>query len=238
MKKRGFKFGDYDTAAVYGEESPEDPNYAAWTLTSWELSEPELVENYINVPGRLDGPLDASTTLTNGDPSYGHRKLTATFEMSDFDRAEREIMISDMRNLLDGRRHDIEIPDYPYHYLTGRVRVEKLYNDLAHASVRVTAVCNPWLYSKTENKSDLIVTSKKQVELIRNGGSRLVVPTITISGGPVTIEFIGPSYTSVYESLSEGSYQMPDIYLGPMGEGSIHYSGSGILLIRYREAML
>lgn len=246
MEKRGFIFSTsstnmtevYNTADINGVGSTDNPDYQGWTLTSWELSEPELLENYINVPGRLDGPIDASTALTDGDPRYGSRNLTATFEMSDFDRAERELLIRSMRNELDGYRLNIETPDSPGYYLTGRVRVEKLYNDLAHASVRVTAVCDPWLYRGTENRYNLTATATKTWKSIENSGRKLVIPAITISGGPVTLTLIDITPATPSVTLSSGFYRLPDFSLPPNSKGDIEYSGEGTIEIRFREAVL
>ena len=133
MEKRKLKIGAYDTA--------QD---GLWTLTSWYLSDPELVELYESVPGRADGPLDLSTILTDGEASYGARAFEAILESSEGTRLEREARINAMINQLDGLRLNIILPDDATRYIEGRVRVKKIYNDLAHCSVQVTATCAPW----------------------------------------------------------------------------------------------
>ena len=60
MEKRTLILGEYNTAA-----------HGLWTLNSWTLEEPELLTNMQPVPGRIKGPLDLSTALTDGRPSYG-----------------------------------------------------------------------------------------------------------------------------------------------------------------------
>lgn len=54
MQKRGMILGTYDTAMD------------GWTLSAWKLSSPEYVSNIVEVPGRVDGPIDLSTALTGG----------------------------------------------------------------------------------------------------------------------------------------------------------------------------
>ena len=104
MQKRTIKLGDYDTAA-----------HGLWTLTGWEFPEPAPVENLVQVPGRIQGPLDLSTVLTDGEPVYGARTLSIHLESSEGDRPARAARISDMVNRLHGRRVDIVLPDYrPY----------------------------------------------------------------------------------------------------------------------------
>lgn len=233
MEKRGFKFGDYDTAEQ------------GWTLTGWEFTEPELIENYINVPGRLDGPLDASTALTNGDPRYGSRKLTATFEYSETTWYERESFISRMRNYLNGYKCNIYFPGDTLYYATGRPRVEKLYNDLAHASVRVTAICEPWRYSVGTKAVSL--TTQDAVEHSKdtiNNSHRLSIPTIEVLSGSVEISGegdggrLGTPHTLPAVSLSPGTYQLPDFYILPGETVTLRYTGPSSTILSYKEAIL
>lgn len=221
MEKRKLIIGNYDTALT-----------GFWTLTEWALSDPELVESFLDIPGRIDGPLDASTALTDGDPRYGLRSLVATFECSVGTRLEREERIRLMRNQLDGLRFDITLPDDPTHHVKGRVRVERLFNNLAHASVRVTATCDPWRYNNTDTVVALQATATQQTATLINSGRRAVSPVLTVSGGDVNIAFGGASW-----ALSAGTYQTPEIFL-PAGSHPLAYSGAGAILLTYREAVL
>lgn len=220
MEKRKILIGNYDTALT-----------GLWTLTSWELSSAELVEEYAEVPGR-SGPLDLSTVLTDGEPYYGSRKFLATLESSEGTRLEREARISQMVNWLDGWKHNIILPDDPNHYITGRVRVVKLYNDPAHCSVQVTATCEPWLYNIAETAVGLEATATEQSVSLINNGRLSVVPTISVIGGSVNLVFGSNSWT-----LSEGVYALPDLYL-QSGSHHLRYSGTGTILLTYREAGL
>ena len=71
MVKRRIIFNDYDSV-VDGR----------LTLTGWQLSDPVYKANFVSVPGR-DGDLDLTTALTDGEPRYNNRTLTATFESSE-----------------------------------------------------------------------------------------------------------------------------------------------------------
>ncbi len=220
MEKRKIIFGTYDTAG----EGP-------WTLTGWEFSAPEQKTEYWDIPGG-NGLLDASTVLTDGEPVYNNRTLTATFECSEGTRLERESMIGVMVNWLDGWRMNITLPDDPLHYITGRVHVKRLYNDPAHASVQVTAICDPWRYNVAETVVGLQATATEQAHALVNAGRRAVVPTLTIIGGDVLLASGGASW-----ALSAGVYELPDLYLRS-GSLPIKYSGTGALLVKYREAVL
>lgn len=220
IEKRKIIFGTYDTA----EEG-------LWTLTGWVLSDAEQKTEYWDIPGG-SGHLDASTVLTDGEPVYNSRTLTATFECSEGTRLEREDRISRMVNWLDGWRMNIILPDDPLHYITGRVHVARLYNDPAHASVQVTATCDPWRYNVTETAVGLQATAAEQTTALINNGRRSMVPTLTITGGDVLLAAGAASW-----ALSAGVYALPDLYLRP-GSTPIRYSGTGTLLVTYREAVL
>lgn len=220
MTKRGLRIGNYNTAAEL------------WTLTALAFSDPAQETNYVDVPGRRKGPLDLSAALTDGDPVYGSRTLTATFESSEGTRLEREARISAMVNDLDGLRFNIVLPDDPHHYLVGRVSVAKLYNDLAHASVRVTATCEPWRYNEAETVVALTAATTAKTATLLNSGRLAVVPLLEVRGGDVVLVYGAHSW-----GLSAGTYALPDLLL-LRGDNVVTYSGAGVLTFTYREAVL
>ncbi len=224
MEKRTVHLGDYDTAA-----------HGLWTLTGWQFPEPDVEENLVTVPGRIKGPLDLSTTLTDGEPVYKARPLSITLESSEGDRAARAARISEMVNMLHGRRVPIVLPDHPLHYAMGRLRVEMLYNDLVHASVQITGTCEPWLYAETETVVRVNATATAQNVRLRNAGAMPVVPLVEITaaaGATVTLVFGAFSW-----GLPAGRYEFPDMVLTP-GDHTLTCSGAGSVSITYREAVL
>lgn len=220
MEKRKMIIGGYDTAAD-----------GLWTLTGWSLSDPIHETNYIKIPGS-SVTLDLSTALTDGEPTYEARTLTATFESSEGSRLERKARIDTMVNALDGRRVDIVLPDDPDRYITGRVSVRLNYNDLAHASVSVEATCEPWKYNDIETVVALTATADEQTVSLPNNGRKPVIPTIEVEGGTVSLSFGEKTW-----SLAAGTYILPDIYLKTGGH-ALKYSGTGTVTLTYREAIL
>ena len=219
MVKRTIVFGGYNTAAN------------GWTLTGWQLSPAEQKTNFVERTGG-DGSWDLSTALTDGQPRYYDRTLTVTLEHSGGDRLNREAIIRQMVNQLDGQRLNIELPDDPFHYITGRLHVAREYNDPAHAAVTVTAVCNPWKYSNPETTVTLTAATTKKTAQLVNNGRLAVVPTLTVTGSSVLVEFGNFS-----RALGAGTYQLPDLLL-TSGTHTLTYSGTGTLTIKYREAVL
>ena len=222
MEKRKIIFGDYNTA-VHG-----------WTLCEgWSFSAPVHKSHYVDKPSG-DGTWDLSTALTDGIPRYKDRNLKAAFECSEGTRTEREDIIRRMINQLDGLRMQIQLPDDDEHYLVGRLSVAREYNDLAHARVTVTAVCEPWKYAIEESVITLDARTNKSAVILENTGRRAVVPTITVEGDDSSVLL---EYKTASIALSAGTYQWPLLLLTP-GEHSVTYSGSGKIAIQYREAVL
>jgi phage-related protein len=219
MDKRRIIIGEYDTAEN------------GWTLSAWSFSDAKYKENMVAKPAG-DGAWDLSTALSDGIPRYQPRTLTATLERSDGDRSSREFEIRDMINALDGLQWEIYLPDDVDVYVVGRVSVARNYSDLAHASVIVTATCEPWKYSQYETMQEIRATSTAQIHHIYNGGRRAVVPTLEVEGGEVLL-----LYGNASRALSTGVYQVPDLLLTP-GVHELTVSGSGLLRITYREAVL
>lgn len=221
MQKRRIIIGDYHTDAH------------GWTLTGWTLSRAEQKTNYLEKPNG-DGSWDLSTALTDGIPKYTDRELTATFECSEGTRMEREETIRNMINLLDGFRWEIRLPDDDQHHVVGRVHVVREYNDLAHAAVTVTAICEPWKYSNAETIVTMAVIHEKQPITLYNNGRRAIVPTLNVGGAGASVLL---EYGTRSQALSAGTYQWPDLLLTP-GSHRVLCSGSGTLTVTYREAVL
>ena len=220
MEKRSLTLGTYDTA-----------QNGLWTLARLEVPNPTPQTNLVQIPGR-DGPLDLSAALTGGEPRYNSRTLKAVLENSDGTRQEREDRIRRMVAELDGYRKPIWLPDDPDHYLEGRIHVARDYNDLAHASVTVTATCDPWLYNNAETEYNLTAKATAQNATFVNSGRRTVIPTLVVTGGPVEL-----TYGEYAWALSAGTYQLPDFVLTP-GSHELTYKGAGAVKVTYREAVL
>lgn len=219
--KRGMKLGSYDTAAN------------EWTLAAWKLGDAPQKTNLVEKPGG-DGSWDLSTALTDGVLRYGDRQLSATFECSEGDRLYRESKIRQMINQLDGMEVNIELPDDPDHYLVGRLKLVREYNDMAHGAVSLAATCRPWKYSKTETKVSLTASTTEKTASLVNNGRRAVVPVLIVSGTNASVRMV---YGTKSFTMTAGTASWPDLILAP-GAHVLKYSGTGTLAITYREAVL
>lgn len=219
MEKRKIILGTYDTAAN------------GWTLTGWVLSPAEHKTQYIDKPNG-DGSWDLSTALSDGILRFKDRQLSATLECSEGTRRTREDAIRYLINTLDGMKEAIRLPDDDHHHVIGRLHIVREYNDLAHAAVTVTAVCEPWKYADAETFITVTATDTKQHLTLSNAGRRAVVPEISVTGGSVLLE-----YGEATIQADAGTYQWPSLLLTP-GSHALTYSGKGTITIKYREAVL
>lgn len=221
--KRKIIFGDYDTV----RDGP-------WTLCELELSEPEVQMELVQVPGRIKGPLDLSAALTGGEPVFDSRTLTARFECSEGTRLDRLHMIAAMQRRLHGRSVKIILPDDPARYIVGSIKVHPDYCDQAHASVTVTATCEPWRYNVTETRVTLQATSAEQLTVLPNAGGLLLTPDVSVSNGAALKLATG----ALEWDLTGGDYVLYELELRPGTNTPLSYSGTGSATIIYREAVL
>ena len=219
QKKRTLRIGTYSTAS-YG-----------WTLTGLKLSDPEQKTSYVERIGG-DGSHDLSTAMTDGIPRYKVRTLTATLELSEGDRNDREAVLNHLVDTLDGFVWQIVLPDRPEHYLSGRVHIAVTQSSPAYAAVTVTAVCEPWFYAKREKVISVTpIVDMEQTVQIRNTGRLAVVPTL-ISTGAVTL-----TYNNVTIEIGAGETVWPSLLLTP-GVHTLTFIGEGVLTISFREGVL
>jgi hypothetical protein len=228
MKKRTVLLGDYDTATN------------GWTLGKWTLTDPEQKTQYVEKSGG-DGSWDLSTALTDGIPRYKNRTLTIPLECSEGTREDREEIINEMVNTLDGLEWRIVLPDRPEHYLAGRLHVAVNYNDLAHAMVTVTGVVEPWFYETRETivvlNAPITSSTDAATFTLWNHGRKVVTPVLDVVG-TARLTFKG-----LQQNIEKsGSYTWPALQLMP-GENELIYTGSygatgETLTLTYREAVL
>lgn len=228
VTKRGFTITDpLDETLIYSTATE------GWTLSAWELDPAETVTNYVDVPGRTAGPLDLSTALTDGRPTYGSRALSVTLECSEGTRADRILKIKELTRHTGYVRH-ITTPDDDKLHLVGRIiAVRQNYNDLAHASVTLTAVCEPFKYADTERSEIYHGTTVVAVQ-VKNEGDIPVVPMIEVSNVSGSFEL---SVNDGKWQLIAGTYILPGFVLKP-GRTTVTMYGLADVKLTFTEAFL
>lgn len=221
MSLRGFTIGDYHT----GED---------WRmiLNSKDLTPAEPKTYLVDLDGR-DGSLDLSESLA-GEVKYKDRTLKAGFILTEGTRREREDLIREITNYINGKKRKIVDPDDLDHYLVGRIKITAKTNTQAYGTLSIEATCEPWRYLKDSITRYYPVNAKSTapVKLVFfNRGAKTVCPTITVTG-IVTIIIKG-----VTTQLSAGSYKITDLKLYS-GSNEVNVYGSGSVTFSYEEADL
>lgn len=198
---RGIKFGDKHS-------------YNNWKLilASQNIGLPEVVTNYVDVPGR-DGALDYSEALT-GSPVYGNRTLEFGFlAVPTICSTEWHTLLSDVAACLHGQRLKIVIDDDSSHYYWGRCEISAWQVSKSASTITVACTCDPYKYKAQETSVENTLSSE-DTEITLTNASRPVVPTITVTAA-TTITFGSATY-----SIDKGEHRILGIQLQP-GENKI-----------------
>ena len=175
------------------------------TLDGFEMDPPSVVESYVDIPGRIDGPIDMSEALT-GYPTYGTREMKVTFFALADGRANGESLLTRAFGMLHGRRGEIVLswdPDYTYF---GRISIEAVTRHRKVVGFTMTAKCEPYKL-------------KQHVSVTRNvaGGVWLELES---GDAPVCPEWTIRQKTEIHKEgsnityqLGRGRYRMPDLVL-------------------------
>lgn len=212
---RGITFGEFNTVDDWG-----------LYMSAKKVLMPAPKTTYISVPGR-DGDIDMTEAL-DGIVHYDDRQAAFTFELLDGTVPERIEQISEITKALHGKSLQIvDQDDYPDYYLNGRVTVGEIKHNKAYSTLRVSAVCRPWRYSKMIKSKTIVLSSLARTIVIDNRGDMPVHPTLTVTGSLV-LEYGGTTTT-----LEAGTYTLSAQFVS--GVNTIKVSGSGSVTIAFRE---
>lgn len=208
----------------FGEQSTDD-----WGLKlyDFQLSQPEAQTAYVDVPFR-DGPLDFSTTLTNGIVRYKNRTLTMGFDFLG-DWPQWMATVSQVNNALLGQKLRIRTQMDPDYYYLGRCSVSSTKESFAIGSITVTATCDPYKYKLSPTVKEFDVSGSLSVTL---PNERMpAVPTVT-TDAEITVQFGGS--TIVFPA---GSRRAPALLLLE-GDNRLVLTGTGHIKFEYQEGAL
>ncbi|MGN0518132.1 MAG: hypothetical protein ACI4II_05360 [Acutalibacteraceae bacterium] len=214
-------------------------NTSFFIMTALELSSPKPITSYINIPGSSI-PIDLSTVLTNGQPTFEQRNLLATFESGEATRTIRRNNYLNIFNSAHGQKLKIKLPDFENstYYLLGRSNVELLEDNVNYLRFQITSICDPWIYTPIKTVSFEVEETVKKVS-IDNPGKMSVVPIIEVVGGPVNITYYDVDPLSLIRiktyshNLNSGTYKFPTLIVNHPGR-YVEISGSGTIKFKYQ----
>lgn len=237
MENVGAKIGAYHT-------------WRDWNLylQKISISMPQRKEHRIAVPG-MDGYVDLSEVLTNGEPRYQNRMITLEFEFADGGYEEMLTKVSVISNKINGRRLKVILDEDPQYYYEGlvQVKVDKLNKMVSGFDITVDAdpykydilsSTDDWLWDSFNFQTgvilvlrDILITSSKNSVLVPGGGEATTIPIINVTRltSPMTVSFGGKSHT-----LKSGRNRFPQIRVG-REDVTLRFTGAGTINIEYRR---
>lgn len=191
---------------------------------SFEMEPPEPVETWVEVPGRIDGPIDASEALT-GYPTYGLREIKCNFLAVTGGREGGEALLSAAMGLLHHKSATLELSWDPGYTYKGRVSVSALRRELYVAGFTLSAKLAPYKFLRHVTVQENCAGGKT---LVLPCGDAPTVPTWTFFSR-TSLNFGGTAY-----EIGPGNYQLPGIvlrrgdnyvyaYTDGNGDGSLRY---------------
>jgi hypothetical protein len=194
----------------------------------------ELLECYSTTPRRKthmidipagDGQQDAMRGLAA--PVYEMRTLTAKFKVPQY---RFDDLITQLNAELAGREVPIIPPNDHSHYFLGEVRIRG--GGAASGEIVVEATVMPWKYSSRETVCIVSASALPVSYTWYNGGTRSVVPELTVENSAVTVSI--DDYTT---TIHAGIHDLSELEIPARGEITVTVMG-GSMTARYREAIL
>lgn len=188
----------------------------------------EPKENYIDITGG-DGSLDLTEGL--GEVKYKDRPFDFTFSILPSDKMTFDEKVSQVSNVLNGKRFKMTLDRDPEYYWEGRCKVDKYAQNKALGQISVKATVKPYKFKQKETVASFELTTE-EAEIILKNGRKSVVPEITCTDDNTAVTFGDAAF-----SLSAGTHKILDVYLTE-GNNVLKISGSGTITFQYQEAEL
>lgn len=209
------------------------------------ISPPEPQTNYIEVPGR-NGVIDMSTALT-GSVKYKTRTISMTFRKFDIDYENYDVLRTTIMDAIHGKRMQIVFDDDGQYYYSGVLSVGA-FKEVGRRVCEFTITANsvqPYKYNRTSSDEGWLWDPFDFV----TG----VIPGLTTTDAPGTIEFVPEVYTESFVVKASGnvsnlvmevngkSYSLSagknTLYGVPLEAGvtnTLTFTGSGHVSVSYR----
>jgi len=122
--------------------------WADWHLIPMSppmIAPPEVYTNYVEIPGRTNGPLDLSEALTNG-PSYQNSEGSWDFILMDGYQSRKDLY-QELKDFLHGRKMRISLEEDEMHYYEGRIKISEPRTGNGNTQFSFDYVVSPVRYS-------------------------------------------------------------------------------------------
>lgn len=214
------------TEITFGEHNQSEFNLFPAGVT---ISPPEAQTYTVSVPGR-DGDLDFTESL-DGMVHYKNRIIT--MEMQCFAEDEEYAALEHKcRNLLHGKKMEIQFDSDPGYYYLGRLSVDWRSEPNIDAAT-IIADCSPYKLKNEKTVVEADVAGTAAITL-RNE-QKPVIPVVTTDADMQLVFMIGGTEHTV--TVGAGSQMVPELLL-QSGSYLITVNGTGHIKFEYQEGAL
>ena len=229
---RGISFGSKHSYRDWGLILASRPN----------VSIPAAKTVYVDVPGS-DGSIDLTESLT-GEVNYSDRTLSFEFQVID-KRNRWHKIYSEIADYLHGQAMRIIFDEDSDYYYSGRVSVNEWQSDIAHSTIVIEAVVDPfkyeindfndWLWDPFDFETGVIreyrpFTVNGRAELTIYGLKNHVIPTFDVNSTDESgMDVI---YQNKRYHLHDGKSRILDLVI-KTGDNEIKFVGTGTVSIDY-----
>lgn len=218
MQNKGITFGEV--------HSYEDLNLILSVCPDMPPAKPKTT--YIDIPG-ADGSLDLSEV--HGEVRFSERENKYTFTMHPAEEMTWEEKMSEVSNLLNGKRMQMVLDKDADYFWDVRVTVDSYNSDKYLHQIVISVKAMPYKYRQYYTVREISLTGTENTVNLSNG-RKTVCPVIECSNNDTSITFENATY-----KLSAGKHELLDIQL-KQGLNKVTVSGTGTVTFTYREGEL
>lgn len=218
MKYKGIAFDDVHTF--------DDLNLVLSVCPDMPPAKPKTT--YIDIPG-ADGSLDL--TEVHGEVKFADRENKYTFTMHPAETMTWEEKMSEVSNLLNGKRCKMTLDKDEDYYWDVRVTVDDFSSDKRLHQIVISVRALPYKFKQDITKR-IVNLSGVPTDINLMNGRKSVCPSIECSNDNTVIVFGDATF-----NLSAGKHEILDILL-KQGLNKLTVSGSGTVTFLYQEGDL
>jgi len=108
------------------------------------VAQAEVSTSFVDIPGRVDGPIDMSEYLTGGI-LYGNRSGSFQF-IVDNDHGFWDAVYEEIRSFINERRLKVCLEDDPAYCYEGRFSVSDMRSEASYSTIEINYVLGPYKY--------------------------------------------------------------------------------------------
>lgn len=184
--------------------------------------------NYVDIPGG-NGSLDL--TEAHGEVKYNDRDFKFTFTVHPSDKMTFDEKVTQVSNLLNGKKCKITLDRDSGYYWDGRCIVNEYLQDKNLKQIVIQATVRPYKLKKDVTEVSFDLTADAQ-EITLTNSRKSIVPEITCTDDETSIVYDGTTYI-----LEAGTHEILNINLME-GENKLTVYGTGKITFKYQEGVL